>query len=133
MTDMRQGQRGFVLVAAVFLLVVLAALGTFMVTISNTQQLTSAVDVQGARAYWAARAGLEWATAKIVAAPAACPTPPAPFVVEGFTIAIACSVQAYDEGGAATSVFVVTSVASSGGGVGSLGRIERSATLTIAF
>ena len=50
-------QQGFAAIAAVFLVVVLAALGAFMVTFSNTQQLTSAQDVQGSRAYWAARGG----------------------------------------------------------------------------
>lgn len=56
----RRHQVGFAAIAAIFLVVVLAALGAFMVTFSNTQQLTSAQDLQGTRAYWAARAGLEW-------------------------------------------------------------------------
>ena len=63
-------QRGFAAIAAIFLVVVLAALGGFMLTFSNTQQLTSAQDVQGSRAYWAARAGLEWG---IASATASCP------------------------------------------------------------
>lgn len=52
--------RGFVLPAAIFLLVVLAALGAAIVTVSTTQQIGSALDVQGTRAYQAARAGIEW-------------------------------------------------------------------------
>jgi len=43
-------QHGFAAIAAIFLVVVLAALGAFMVTYSNTQQLTSAQDIQGSRA-----------------------------------------------------------------------------------
>jgi len=46
--------------AAVLLVVGLAALGAFMVAMSITQQLTSAQDVQGIKALWAALAGLEW-------------------------------------------------------------------------
>lgn len=51
--------RGFVMPAAIFLLVILAALGAYLVSFSNTQQITSAQDVQGVRAYWAARAAAE--------------------------------------------------------------------------
>jgi MSHA biogenesis protein MshP len=51
---------GVGLVTAIFLMVVLAALGTAVVTIFSSQQVASALDVQGARAYQAARAGLEW-------------------------------------------------------------------------
>lgn len=51
---------GVGLVTAIFLLVVLAGLGVAMVTIFNAQQQSSSLDVQGARAYQAARAGIEW-------------------------------------------------------------------------
>jgi MSHA biogenesis protein MshP len=52
--------RGFSLVSAIFLLVVLAALGVAMVSISSVQNQSSAMDVQGVRAYQAAKAGIEW-------------------------------------------------------------------------
>ena len=52
-------QGGFAIVSAIFLLVVLAALGAFMLTFSTVQHATSAQDIQGSRAYWAARAGLQ--------------------------------------------------------------------------
>jgi MSHA biogenesis protein MshP len=51
---------GVGLVTAIFLLVVLAGLGTAMVTLFTSQQASSALDEQGARAYQAARAGIEW-------------------------------------------------------------------------
>lgn len=54
-------QDGFSLVSAIFLLVVIAALGTFAVTLSTTQHQSAAMDVMGSRAYQAARAGIEWA------------------------------------------------------------------------
>ncbi len=53
--------RGFAIVSAIFLIVVLAALGVGIVVFSKAQQASSAYDVQGSRAYQAARAGLEWA------------------------------------------------------------------------
>ena len=53
-------QRGFSLVTAIFLLVVLAGLAVAMVNLSTFQQTGSAMDVQGARVTQAARTGLEW-------------------------------------------------------------------------
>ena len=48
------------LVMAVFLLVVLAALGAFIVSMSAVQQADSALDLQGSRTYQAARSGIEY-------------------------------------------------------------------------
>lgn len=53
--------RGFSLVTAIFLLVVLSALGAFMVIFTGLQQNTIQTDVLGVRAYYAARAGINWA------------------------------------------------------------------------
>ena len=53
--------RGFSLVTGIFLLVVLSALGAFMVIFTGLQQNTVQVDILGVRAYYAARAGLNWA------------------------------------------------------------------------
>ena len=60
--------RGFSLVTAIFLLVVLAALAAVMVNISTFQQTESAMDVQGVRAEQAARAGLEWGLQRQISA-----------------------------------------------------------------
>jgi MSHA biogenesis protein MshP len=62
-------QRGFSLVSAIFLLVVLAALGAAMVTFSTTQNQSMVMDVMGARAYQAANAGIEWAAYNIELSP----------------------------------------------------------------
>lgn len=118
-------QRGFAAIAAIFLVVVLAALGAFMLTFSNTQQLTSAQDVQGSRAYWAARAGLEWGIASVATA-AVCPASPATLAVNGFSVRITCAVTTYTEAGASVNIYQFTSVASTPGVVGSVGFIERS-------
>lgn len=128
------------MVSAIFLLVVLAALGAFMVTFSNTQQLTSAQDVQGSRAYWAARAGLEWAAASIDptnAARSVCHS--TTITMNGFTVNVdeqGCSAGVpprYDEAGITKYYHRVISTASAGGTVGSLGYIERSASATMEF
>jgi len=53
--------RGFSLITGIFLLVVLSALGAFMVIFTGLQQNTVQVDILGVRAYYAARAGVNWA------------------------------------------------------------------------
>lgn len=53
-------QRGFSLVSAIFLLVVLAGMGTAMVTLLVNQDQSNVLDVLGTRAYQAARTGVEW-------------------------------------------------------------------------
>jgi MSHA biogenesis protein MshP len=53
-------QSGVGLVTAIFLLVVLAGLGVAMVGLYTSQQASANLDLQGARAYQAARAGIEW-------------------------------------------------------------------------
>lgn len=53
-------QRGISLVTAIFLMVVLSALGVALVGLVTRQQASSSMDERGARAYQAARAGIEW-------------------------------------------------------------------------
>lgn len=53
-------QAGVGLVTAIFLLVVLAGLGVAAVTLFNAQQASAGADMEGAKAYQAARAGIEW-------------------------------------------------------------------------
>ena len=67
--------KGFVLPSAIFLLVVLAALGAFALNVSSNQQLGMAMDVRGERAWQAANAGMEWARYKLASSPASpsCP------------------------------------------------------------
>ena len=77
----RFAQRGFSIVTAIFLIVVLALLGVYIVSVTSVQQSSSQLDVQGVRAYQAARAGIEWGAYQVLdpanaslGAPAACDT-----------------------------------------------------------
>ena len=123
-------QRGFAAIAAVSLVVILAAFGAFMVSFSNTQQLNSAQDVQGSRAYWAARAGLEWAIASQGVGATACWSTTPPASIDGFNLAISCAPSSFTEGTATVYVFRLSSVASTGT-VGSVGFIERSVSASV--
>lgn len=131
MNTLRRTQQGFAAIAAIFLVVVLAALGGFMVSISNTAQLDSVKDLQGSKAYWAARAGLSWGlgAASAVALPAninaATCTSASPLNIEGFSVQVSCTVNTYLEGDP-RYLIQITAVASTGGSPGNLGYVERS-------
>lgn len=121
-------QRGFAVIAAIFLVVVLAALGAFMVTFSNTQHLNAAQDIQGSRAYWAARGGLEWG---IASATNACPVSPTVLAIDSFTVTITCALSTYTDSDS-INLFRLTAVANVPGvGVGSVGYIERSVSASV--
>lgn len=61
-----RGQRGFSIVTAVFLIVVLALLGVFIVSVTGLQQASQSLDLQGVRAYQAARTGIEWGAYQVL-------------------------------------------------------------------
>jgi MSHA biogenesis protein MshP len=129
MMSQRVVQRGFAAIAAIFLVLILAALGAFMVSFSNTQQLNSAQDVQGSRAYWAARAGLEWGLFGVNSA-SACPAAAITLTIEGFSVEIKCTSQTFAEAAATPKLFWVTAKAWVGS-VGSTGFIERSVSASM--
>ena len=119
---MRKFQRGFSIVTAIFLLVVLAGLGAVMMTFFTAQQQSSALDVLGSRAYQAARAGIEWAAFQVAtsssAVAATCATSFAQSSLGGtlapFRVAVNCVPTSYDEGGSTVWIYDVSAVAQTG-------------------
>ena len=103
-------QRGFGAIAAIVVLVILALLAAAVVSISTTQQITAAQDVQSARAWQAARAGNEWGLYKALkkeawsANPAdTCITAPRNATLDltadtGFFVTVTCTSLPYSEG-----------------------------------
>lgn len=142
---MKKIQRGFSLISAIFLLVVIAALGVFAVTLSTTQHQSAALDVLGARAYQAARAGIDWGAYQIVQSGvagggfvAACraggaiPQPGAlPGTLAGFAVAVGCSATSHTEAATTIYVYQLTSTAFQGA-VATPDRVERQISVTIA-
>ena len=57
--------QGFSLIAAIFILIVLSAAAAAALRLSGVQRTTSDFGLQGTRAYYAARSGIEWAIGKI--------------------------------------------------------------------
>jgi MSHA biogenesis protein MshP len=62
----RRAQSGFSIVAAIFIVVVLAALAAALLTVASLQHSSAGLDVQGVRAYQAAQAGVEWGIDRIL-------------------------------------------------------------------
>lgn len=119
----RRLARGFSLVTAIFLLVVLSALGAFMVMFTGLQQNTIQVDVLGVRAYYAARAGINWAMYQALdpdntiagqAAFAACPSGTINTMtgtLAPFTVVVGCSITSATEANRAIRVYQITATA----------------------
>lgn len=106
------GQSGFSLVTAIFLLVVLAGLGAAIVNVSTMQHTSSAMDVQGARAYQAARAGVEWGVYRQLigtsCAGATSFVPPAP-TLSAFTVTVTCTSVTNNNAAPPITVYQITS------------------------
>jgi MSHA biogenesis protein MshP len=136
-------QRGFSIVSAIFLLVVLSFLGVAMVTFSTSQHQSSAMDVMGSRAYQAARAGIEWGAYQVLQNPAgiACSVggtsnpvamPVSPSTLSGFTVDVSCwSYAPITEAGTPVTMNKLISTATQGA-VSTSGYVERQITVTIA-
>jgi MSHA biogenesis protein MshP len=87
---------GVGLVTAIFLLVVLAALGVAMVTLSTAQQSGAAFDRLGSMAYQAARAGNEYGVYQVLRNAGNCPAAtsfamPAGTSLSTFTVTVTCT------------------------------------------
>ena len=95
-------QRGFALVSAIFLLVIVAALAAFAIRIGMAQQSTVDLRLLQDRAQAAAQAGIEWGTYRVnppSGAPATCVSlsPPLAFVVNGFIVTVDCKSTSHTE------------------------------------
>jgi MSHA biogenesis protein MshP len=83
------GERGMALIAALFMIVVVAALGTLSLRIGATQRQTASLALLTYRANAAAYSGLEFASFR--ANQGACPFNQG-LVINGFTVNISCPV-----------------------------------------
>jgi MSHA biogenesis protein MshP len=137
--------RGFSMITAIFLLVVLGTLGAMMVTFFTAQQQSSALDVTGSRAYQASRAGVEWAAYNVLnTAPAAlwpgCAagavfTPGTATALAGtlapFSVTVVCRAAPFVDGASSLFVYTITSTAVAGGVPGDADYVARVITVTM--
>lgn len=108
----RQG--GFSIVTAIFLIVVLAALGAFAVSMFRVQQTTAAYDELGVRGYQAAQAGIEWGAWQVLRNGGACAAATnlaLPGSLSPFTATVNCTSTTHTEAGNPVTIYQLTATA----------------------
>lgn len=112
-----RAERGFVLASAVFLLVIMAAMGAFILVVTTSSQITGAQDIQGARAYQAARSGVEAGLYAVhVSGSCAGGTITSIPGLTGLTVTWTCSAYSFTESAVSHVVYQITSTACSTSG-----------------
>ena len=128
-------ERGFSLIASIFLLTAVAALAVFVGNLRVVQQTTVAYSLRGAAALQAARSGMEWGIHQALNA-AACPPAttfsPTDPVLSAFSISVNCTESAHMEGATAVEVYRITAVASAGT-YGTLDFVQRQLQATVSI
>src|SRR5689334_20479081 len=108
----RRRAAGFALMAALFIIVTLTAIGVYLLTISTGQIAAGVQDEQSTRAYQAARAGIDWGAYEVLALGPGCPAVPQPMTLLGFTVNVTCAlVSTETEAGTSVNVYQLTSTA----------------------
>lgn len=112
----RRRQSGISLVPALFLLIVLAALGIVAVRLSAVQSQTVVLAMQSARAFSAARAGIDWSAyqALVNGSCASATLTLTEAGLNGFSVDTSCSVTTHSEGPQTVSVYTIEAFARSG-------------------
>ena len=129
---------GFALIAAIFMILVLAALAAFAVRIGATQQQTSDFGMLNARAQAAADSGFEFGANQALTH-GSCPGVAAPTTLvltavglKGFTVVVTCIPTNHQIGAAPTTyhAYALTSVAQLGT-YGTSGYVARTVVRTV--
>ncbi len=110
-TAHRQG--GFTLAVGIFLLVIMAALGAFVLSVSTATHTGAAWDLLGARAYQSARAGIEWGAFQALrnASCSASSSFSPGGALSDFTVTLQCAASSTDELGTPVRVYDLTATA----------------------
>jgi MSHA biogenesis protein MshP len=116
MTPRQSSQRGFALMSAIFLLVVLGSLGAYAVRMGSVQQHTVDLALLSARAFHAARTGVEWGAHQAVNL-GLCGATTLNLTeggTTGFRVDVNCAQTAHIEAGNAIQVYVIDVMAEFG-------------------
>tara|TARA_Y100000815_G_C13294059_1_gene482016 strand:- start:453 stop:959 length:507 start_codon:yes stop_codon:yes gene_type:complete len=113
----RREQAGFGLVAALFLIVIVMLVVMAMARMSLVQHGTNSLSIQQARAYQAARAGIEWGLSRAVNADS-CASGSLAFAgsnLAEFSVVVSCSPDGYtDVDGQPVTLYRLESIAQNG-------------------
>ncbi len=134
-------QRGFTLVTAIFIIVILATLVGYMVSLSGTQRATSLLALQGTRAYEGARSGIEWGIQQAFTTPGTmCSAAPGStqknFALSGpgltgFSVTVTCDFTTHTEKSTTVSVYHLVALAEYGA-YGSPDYVSRQLEATVS-
>jgi MSHA biogenesis protein MshP len=110
----RAQQAGFALVAAMFVLIIIALVIAAMMRMAGNQHGTNSLAIQQARAYQAARSGLDWGISSALAG--SC-LPSKTLVMTGSNLSefegavVNCALQIYSENGRSVRIYRLTATA----------------------
>ena len=124
------GNRGFALPAVIFLMVVVSLLIANMSRILSTESAATNLYLLGTKAYWAAQSANDWVAYQIHVNNA-CPTTPANFSIEGFSISVSCIATAYTEASVSGVIYQVSSQAVMGSSPAELDYVSRTVDMVL--
>ena len=113
----RRPGRGFALIPALFLIVVLGALGVIAIRVGIGQQQAVTMALQQARAIAAAQAGIEWGAYQATVAHSCVPSTTLNLTeaaLAGFTVTVTCAATIFPSGPPASLSYVLMSTATTG-------------------
>ncbi|MDH3713101.1 MAG: hypothetical protein OET44_04535 [Gammaproteobacteria bacterium] len=110
-----RSQRGMSVLLVIFLLGAVSLMGSVIATLAATQHFSVAFSGRSAQAYFAARAGMQYAAAR-VSAGAGCAGITPTLTIDNFSVAITCNVSGTFNEGEATvySIYDLATTASGG-------------------
>ncbi len=112
----RRTPRGFALIPALFLIVVLGALAAVAIRVGTGQQQAVTMALEEARALAAAQAGIEWGAYQSVNGGCAASTTLnlTEAALDGFTVTVTCIAATFTNGAATSASYVLKSTATTG-------------------
>ena len=115
-TAMPRSVRGFALIPALFLIVVLGALAVVAIRVGTGQQHAVTMSLQEARALAAARAGIEWGVYRALNGSCAANSTLSlsEAALNGFTVVVGCTATTYSSGAATNFSYVINASATGG-------------------
>lgn len=128
--DRRRTQSGIALPAIIFMIVIVALLVGAMARILNLSSGMTDIRLQSTRAFWAAKAGAEWAGYQIHANNN-CAAASGSQTINGFAVTVSCTSTDYDEAGNTIRVYQVEVQAQSPGSPSDLDFVSRQITVVL--
>jgi MSHA biogenesis protein MshP len=102
---------------AIFLLVVLSLVGMVMLRMVGVSGATASLSLRAARAFQAARSGIEWGTRQVTllgACPATTTLPLTQAGLAGFSVVVSCTSSQHVDSAAVTTNYLISSSATAG-------------------